>query len=761
MSPRHGRDQAARLPAQALVACLREPDPRRPPAMLAAWTPAPDPAAFLALARANRVGPGLHVQLRPVPGLPAVVRAGLRADYHEQVFRSMQIASDLAVLAETLAGVSWAVVKGPATAYTAFPRPDMRSYGDLDVLVDRRQLPDVVGRLERAGATVPVQNWSLVRAEQRAEFLVLLPHGTLLDLHWHLLNRGAIRRRFRLDVGPLLERVRQVDLDATPAPVLDPTDALLHLAVHAAMAGGDRLSWLWDLHLSRRNTAVDDDALVLRARRAGLHLVTAVMLEKTRALLDTPVAPELLDALAGRVGWRGALHVVDRLRPPTASTGHSLTGRTLLRATRSNAGSSLRSLGGSLYREVARPVLRDPEHPWRRRGRPAAVGREPDPLYLDVGGPAERARYLHEVVTSGYGEAPSPRPPAAVPLVLMRPFPHDGNLNPYLRLLIEALRDHGQPVAPLRWRSALAAGPAVVHVHWPESNLAHRSTGRAAWRSAKLLVVLALARLRGHAVVWTAHNLLSHERRHPLLEAAFWRVFARLPDATLSLSQAGLREVYAALPSLRRRPGFVTRHGHYRDAYPPSSPRAQARARLGLPAGGRLLLFTGQVRPYKNVVHLVATFRAAGLPDDVRLLVAGPCPDAALRDAVVRAAADDPAVALRLEPLTEAEVADTLAAADLVVLPFADVFNSGSAMLALSCHRPVLLPASPAFAELQAEVGPEWVRTYPGLLSGAVLAEGLGWASDGDRPGRCGLDGFGWDAVAAATTQAYAEVARR
>ena len=52
------------------------------------------------------------------------------------------------------------------------------------------------------------------------------------------------------------------------------------------------------------------------------------------------------------------------------------------------------------------------------------------------------------------------------------------------------------------------------------------------------------------------------------------------------------------------------------------------------------------------------------------------------------------------------------AAADVVVLPYLDISNSGVAMLALSLQRPVIGPSKGAFPELQAQVGTTWVRTF-------------------------------------------------
>ena len=109
---------------------------------------------------------------------------------------------------------------------------------------------------------------------------------------------------------------------------------------------------------------------------------------------------------------------------------------------------------------------------------------------------------------------------------------------------------------------------------------------------------------------------------------------------------------------------------------------------------------------------------------------------------------------MTLEHVPDVDVQRYLRAADLVVLPFRDITNSASALLALSFDRPVLVPALGAMGELQAIVGTEWVRTYEGELTAEVLAEALEWAahrSDGSAP----LDALGWAEIARRTLVVY------
>jgi glycosyltransferase involved in cell wall biosynthesis len=180
-----------------------------------------------------------------------------------------------------------------------------------------------------------------------------------------------------------------------------------------------------------------------------------------------------------------------------------------------------------------------------------------------------------------------------------------------------------------------------------------------------------------------------------------------------------------------------------------------ARLHFGVPDGARVIAFLGLVRPYKNVPHLVRVVRALpAAAGEVVLLIGGAPHTARLANEVRAAAAGDPRVRLALEHVPDNDVQRYLRAADLVVLPFRDITNSASALLALSFDRPVLVPARGAMGELQLLAGADWVCTYDGELTPEVLARALDWATRG-RSGVPRLEALAWPQIARQTLSAY------
>ena len=284
--------------------------------------------------------------------------------------------------------------------------------------------------------------------------------------------------------------------------------------------------------------------------------------------------------------------------------------------------------------------------------------------------------------------------------------------NPYQRLLYDEMQHLGIEVTyvgeltgsrtlnllllPLEMGAWRVAGARLVHLHWVFA-FALPGAGRFPLirRVAQVwfLAWLRTCRMLGLHLVWTAHNVLPHE---PVFadDVSARRDLAEASDLVLAHTPSALREL-AALGLAPRRTAVI-QHG----PMGPASSIASLRV-PGVGGGPRRFLFFGSVKEYKGVDDLLAAFVA--LPGDIpaSLTIAGYCQDQRLRSRLhVLAQRGGPSVVLRLERVPDEEVAQLLAAADAVVLPFRRVTTSGSAMLALSHARPLIVPNLTALANL-------------------------------------------------------------
>lgn len=306
--------------------------------------------------------------------------------------------------------------------------------------------------------------------------------------------------------------------------------------------------------------------------------------------------------------------------------------------------------------------------------------------------------------------------------------------NPYSRLLYRAMvaseRELDVEDFSLRmfWRGRFD----VWHIHWPQRHAAKRNVVAAFMSTAALALLVTAARLRRIKVVWTIHNVRAHDRPHPKLEGAFMDWFVRRIDGVVALTAGGLMQARRRFPTLERTQAAVIPHGHYAGAYPNAIAPREARTLLGLDLDSRVLLYVGRISAYKNVPALIRAFRGVDDPAVV-LLVAGAPATTSLARELEAAAEGDPRVRLHLEDVPDDRLQVYLNAADAVVYPYREVLNSGSALLALSFSRPVLVPHVGAMPELQARLGEAWVRTYDGEVDAGDLGRSSHEPTPADR----------------------------
>lgn len=326
--------------------------------------------------------------------------------------------------------------------------------------------------------------------------------------------------------------------------------------------------------------------------------------------------------------------------------------------------------------------------------------------------------------------------------------------NPFQYLLSDAMQELGWTVREFSPVRTLFKRADVWHWHWPDGQFSHRSRLGAWLRFAALLVLIGKARLSGTPVVWTAHNIKGHESENRTVEDRFWPIFHRHVSAVHYLSDSSRAVAEARYPILATKPFVVTHHGHYRDVYGAPLAREEARAILGLEVARPTVVFCGKISAYKGVTDLMEVFSDASRLD-AQLLVAGKASEAE-ELAVRRAAAMDSRILLKLKLLSDAEIKAAISSADLVVLPYRDVTNSGSALLALSLDRPVLASKRGSLLELETELGSRWVRTFD-ELNPKVLSEAL----QGPRPHdgeTADLDFCSWERIGMQLDELYVRV---
>ena len=326
-------------------------------------------------------------------------------------------------------------------------------------------------------------------------------------------------------------------------------------------------------------------------------------------------------------------------------------------------------------------------------------------------------------------------------LTVLHSIRADGpNANQYIPLLLRSVPDDVTTV-PFGWRQALFTRYDLFHLHWPEGLM--RGTTRPADLAKLLLTGALIARLRltSTPVVRTLHNPEPHEPPG-VIERIWTRLLDRRTATWIRING------HTTVPRAGRT--VTVPHGHYRDWFQGAGPKPSR-------AVGSLLFF-GHIRPYKGVERLLRAFAHVDRCGITLRVVGQPCDDA-LRSRIARLASQDDRVSVVLRAVDDGTLAREIARADVVVLPYEEMHNSGAMLLALSLDRPVLVPRIPVNDALACEVGAGWVKTFEPPLDATTLSSALDELEAAARSGRPDLSQREWPALGRRLADAYATTA--
>lgn len=260
---------------------------------------------WLALAKAEGVV-ALTSQALCRDAAADALRAQFAAAAHELAATHLLLESECRRVVEILhaAGIPVLVLKGTALGRWLYPAAYLRECSDIDLLFPSR------AHAEQAAAALTAIGYGAVFTPggMAHEFLCRreAPGKRVdLDLHWRLANMPLLR-----------DLISFAELQAASIPLLlapgarglGPVHAFAHACIHRAenvcAKLGDRLKWLYDLHLlAGRFTAAEWQSLLRLCVGHGLCGICVEGIDASAAMFDTCVPPATLAALrAGRAG---------------------------------------------------------------------------------------------------------------------------------------------------------------------------------------------------------------------------------------------------------------------------------------------------------------------------------------------------------------------------------------------------------------------------------------------------------------------------
>jgi len=282
---------------------LKDESPKPPKASLNQWS------EVLSILHTHWIIPLLYrlVSTRPQEFRPPdEVFRRMRKSFLASRVRCLYMERQLGEISEAFQneGIRTLVLKGPATAWSAYPDPAMRPSSDLDLLVLPEQIAQTRTLLERLDYKCLGK-----RYEHSKDFFceeTFIPQrnsrdNRAIELHWDLHSFSGIKRDGKVE--DLFHRAVKIELLSVTFETLHPVDALIHRALNMTLWHNKaiRLIWIYDIALLARCLKVPDDWKVLQERSVAWRARLA--LEKSIKIAQVWVGLQLPDVFKDFSSW--------------------------------------------------------------------------------------------------------------------------------------------------------------------------------------------------------------------------------------------------------------------------------------------------------------------------------------------------------------------------------------------------------------------------------------------------------------------------
>lgn len=274
-------------------------------------------------------------------------------------------------------------------------------------------------------------------------------------------------------------------------------------------------------------------------------------------------------------------------------------------------------------------------------------------------------------------------------------YPPQSSSNDYINLIVSSLEKEAE-VVNKKWHSdiQLVVGSlltvlrykrVVLHFNWIEDNATDESlNGRL--KCYLLLIFMRLFHLIGGKLFWTMHNVKSHNATSDYQPNFIYKMLRNIDGVVIHSKQTIdiLKNIY----HYNEKKILYVPHGNFCKVMDPY---------ISMPSeysDSIHYLYFGSISEYKGVTKLIEAYRLFSNNRNTKLLICGKVNKEALKEKIVSLSVTLDSVSLDLSFIDNKKLGEYISWSDVIVLPYEkeSMQNSGSAIMAFSCGKPVIIP---------------------------------------------------------------------
>lgn len=227
--------------------------------------------------------------------IPEKTNNTLKDIYLHTLIVNTNIANDLEVLIPRLNDFNYAIVKGAHLSHGIYPDIGIRSFVDIDIIIDKSDIEDFKILLKEKGCYEEVSYDKKYPTFNEEMFAKITGDKTqyYLDIHCHTLHNKRFNKLDACQVGPFLAETEYFMINESQVRVLSPEALIIYLNIHTVFAHFyQQIIMLMDILWSYKTNEnrIDMEKMSSMAKELGILKSIKVTFGLIDELFDTEIS---------------------------------------------------------------------------------------------------------------------------------------------------------------------------------------------------------------------------------------------------------------------------------------------------------------------------------------------------------------------------------------------------------------------------------------------------------------------------------------
>lgn len=269
-------------------------------------------------------------------------------------------------------------------------------------------------------------------------------------------------------------------------------------------------------------------------------------------------------------------------------------------------------------------------------------------------------------------------------------LPKENKSNKYTDLILEAMKLGNIEVSGFEDKDLFKKKYDCINFNWFENvrtncNFIRMYIGYL-WKK----IIVYYCKVHKIKIIWTVHNKISHGSKYEKYSLKMMKLLAKKADAYVIHCNETRAVINQLNPYVKNEKIFYVPHPNYISTY--NSNKFSLQSNIKNSKEGMVCLFIGQVRPYKNVEHIIKLAKEYK-NKKIKFIIAGKPQNKEYED-TIRKLSIGANIEMILKFLDDEEMVNLIKNSDIVILPYdlRSSLNSGTVILAFSEGKNVICP---------------------------------------------------------------------